>query len=209
MSIFPVQGVTAVSSDHGREMIDLTADDPDDPDNPGDPDDEVVIKNTLRENTSAPKPARTTLKAEKKIHSCYVLYGNNKTYVGYTVNPKRRLRQHNGEITGGARYTRQMHGDARFLAIVSPFVDQRTALQFEWAMKKRKPRRHFLSGRARKICELLCTKQWTKKAIPTSRHPPLTVRWFLSEEELEAKTSLCVHDFTGNYRTNVSHIFNL
>ena len=37
-----------------------------------------------------------------KSHSCYILYNQNGlTYNGYTVNFKRRIRQHNGEIKGG------------------------------------------------------------------------------------------------------------
>ena len=34
------------------------------------------------------------------INTCH-----NKTYIGITNNQTRRVRQHNGEITGGARYT--------------------------------------------------------------------------------------------------------
>jgi len=30
---------------------------------------------------------------------------HNKTYIGITNNKQRRIRQHNGEITGGAKYT--------------------------------------------------------------------------------------------------------
>jgi len=30
---------------------------------------------------------------------------HNKTYIGITNNMRRRIRQHNGEITGGAKYT--------------------------------------------------------------------------------------------------------
>lgn len=36
---------------------------------------------------------------------CYLLYTENQTYVGATVDPERRLRQHNQEIVGGARAT--------------------------------------------------------------------------------------------------------
>ena len=40
----------------------------------------------------------------------YIIYliintNNNKTYIGITNNQARRIRQHNGEIVGGAKYT--------------------------------------------------------------------------------------------------------
>ena len=38
---------------------------------------------------------------------CYVICNsNNNTYNGYTTNLRRRIRQHNGIIKGGARATR-------------------------------------------------------------------------------------------------------
>lgn len=54
------------------------------------------------------------------------------TYIGFTVNPLRRLRQHNGEIKGGAfrtrRYQPWIHA-----AIVGGFQSKTQALAFEWA----------------------------------------------------------------------------
>jgi len=42
----------------------------------------------------------------------YLLYNtsNNNTYVGITNNQQRRLRQHNGELVGGAKYTSAKKG---------------------------------------------------------------------------------------------------
>jgi predicted GIY-YIG superfamily endonuclease len=67
----------------------------------------------------------------KRVHSCYLLAGSNQTYVGYTVNPFRRVRQHNRLLkSGGAKRTKAMKGVARFVCIVEPFQDKKTALQY-------------------------------------------------------------------------------
>lgn len=39
---------------------------------------------------------------------------SKKTYIGITNNPERRIRQHNTEIKGGARYTTMNKGNGRW-----------------------------------------------------------------------------------------------
>lgn len=46
----------------------------------------------------------------------YVLYNttSNLTYVGITNKPERRIRQHNGELVGGAKYTTSRKGSGEW-----------------------------------------------------------------------------------------------
>ena len=64
----------------------------------------------------------------------YVITNNNKSYVGSTNNLKRRLRQHNQEIKGGAKYTTSCGSGWKYKIIIGTF-DHKTALSFEWHLK--------------------------------------------------------------------------
>lgn len=60
--------------------------------------------------------------------------GTNRSYIGFTVNPKRRLRQHNRKIKGGAKRTKK-HKGKRWVCVclVTGFTSKHDALAFEWA----------------------------------------------------------------------------
>jgi predicted GIY-YIG superfamily endonuclease len=74
----------------------------------------------------------------EKSHFCYVLQQVNNTtarnYIGYTVNPTRRIRQHNGFLSGGARFTKNKIWE--YLLIFScPSWNSTRGLQMEWLIK--------------------------------------------------------------------------
>ena len=56
-----------------------------------------------------------------KIWYFYLIYNNNYTYAGVSPDPKRRLRQHNGEISGGEKYTTSKGPGWKHLCIINTF----------------------------------------------------------------------------------------
>jgi len=112
---------------------------------------------------------------------CYLLLSedNKRTYVGATVDPDRRLRQHNGELVGGARATRG--GVWRRVCCIEGFPTEGAALQFEWKWKnltkiQRAPTA--LERRKKALQALLALDKSTAKAIPYSEYPePLMIHW--------------------------------
>jgi structure-specific endonuclease subunit SLX1 len=110
---------------------------------------------------------------------CYLLAtvsGSPKTYVGITPDLDRRLRQHNGEISGGAMATkgRAWHR----VGHVKGFPDHRAALQFEWRWKQisRRLTGSPLERRLRALQELIALDRPTTAAVPYSEYlEPLEV----------------------------------
>jgi predicted GIY-YIG superfamily endonuclease len=58
-------------------------------------------------------------------------------YVGASTDPPRRLRQHNGEIVGGGKYTSK-HRPWVIRAVWGPYANQSEAMKAERALKKSK-----------------------------------------------------------------------
>ena len=63
----------------------------------------------------------------------YLIFNQNCTYIGATNNLKQRIRKHNGEIKGGAKYTTKKGKGWEYACYVSGFKNNIDALQFEWA----------------------------------------------------------------------------
>ena len=64
---------------------------------------------------------------------------NNYTYLGITNNIEKRLRQHNGIISGGAKYTKSFKQDGEWkYYLVIPNLSKSLALLLERSIKNRR-----------------------------------------------------------------------
>ncbi|OMO82970.1 GIY-YIG nuclease superfamily [Corchorus capsularis] len=91
-----------------------------------------VDKEEIRESEDENKG-----KQENGFFACYLLTSlsprhKGQTYIGFTVNPRRRIRQHNGEIGSGAWRTKSKRPWEMVICIYG-FPKNVSALKFEWA----------------------------------------------------------------------------
>lgn len=101
---------------------------------------------------------------------CYILKNDsikfqNCTYNGMTNNFKRRIRQHNSIIKGGAKYTRGK-GPWQVYCMITGFKDKISALQAEWRIKrvegKRRPSKYCRpDGRIKGLNKIFTLEKFT------------------------------------------------
>jgi|TARA_X000000368_G_scaffold396643_1_gene365097 predicted GIY-YIG superfamily endonuclease len=109
--------------------------------------------------------------------SCYIIENNGYTYVGVSNNVEKRLRAHNGEIKGGAKYTTSKGPGWKHICLIHGFPTKIESMQFEWALKHIKPRNAGgIVNRIKKLNTLLNKTKWTSKA-PYAATCPLTLEW--------------------------------
>ena len=98
-----------------------------------------------------------------------LLCADNSLYCGITTNLEKRLKQHNGELKGGAKYTRG-RGPCRFVYIKKA-MNRSIASKLEYQFKQlsRKNKINLINQAFPHLLAPLAPQ--TQKLLP--RHPPL------------------------------------
>jgi len=107
----------------------------------------------------------------------YIIQNRDCTYAGVSPDPIKRLRKHNSEISGGAKYTTSKGPGWKHICLVSGFQTKIQAMQFEWAVKHVPPRNTGgIIHRLIKLFTVLNKSNWTSKS-PLSSSIPLNIEW--------------------------------
>lgn len=132
--------------------------------------------------------------------SCYIIENKGYTYVGVSNNVKKRLRAHNGEIKGGAKYTTSKGNGWKHICVIHGFPTKIESMQFEWALKHVPPRNAGgIKNRIKKLQILLHKENWTSKS-PLSETMPLSIEW-VDQSYRPESFSLPVYIEEINYKT--------
>lgn len=131
-------------------------------------------KYNLNKNTFDSSYLHENIINENEFYKVYVLYHiySNKTYVGSTNNLNRRIRQHNGILKGGAKYTtnsiiNNLEPEWKYLYYIKGFPDHQNALQAEWKLKnlQKKQIKKGVEGRLKSLIEFSKLDFWTSNSI--------------------------------------------
>ena len=101
--------------------------------------------------------------------SFYIIHLDNYTYAGVSPDPIKRLRKHNGEISGGAKYTTAKGKGWEHICIIEGFPTKINSMQFEWAVKHCLNRNEGgIQARIKKLFYILNNDKWTSNSPPAN-----------------------------------------
>ena len=108
---------------------------------------------------------------------CYIIVNDNCSYVGITPDTEKRIKKHNGEISGGAKYTRSRGPGWKYVCIISGFDNKIDTMRFEWAVKHCSPKSmKGITNRIKKLITVLNRERWTSKS-PLANQFNLLLTW--------------------------------
>lgn len=110
------------------------------------------------------------------VRSYYVYWivSGRSSYIGATVDPVKRLKQHCGMLQGGAKRTRGKLWT--YKCVITGFQTWNQALMYEWSFKYHSKRCRSIESRKNALIELMSKERWTSNS-PLASEVPLTIEY--------------------------------
>ena len=111
----------------------------------------------------------------------YIIVNDNCSYAGVTPDLERRIKKHNGILSGGAKYTRSRGPNWSYFCTISGFHSKIDAMRFECGVNHCAPKSaKGIKNRIKKLFLVLNKERWTTKS-PLAKDINLEIIWINNE----------------------------